>query len=53
MAINAAYTKTVLDGLLKDTYGDKLEQLRPDFGILSEKIPFRSANKVGKDFVQA
>lgn len=53
MAINAAYTKAALDGLLKDTYGDKLDNLRPDFGILSEKIPFRSAKKVGRDFVQA
>ena len=38
---------------MKDVYGDKLEDLRPDFGVLVKEIPFRSAKKTGRDYVEA
>jgi hypothetical protein len=38
---------------LKDVYGDKLEDLRPDFGVLVKEIPFRNAKKTGRDYVEA
>ena len=46
-------TKAALDGLYKDVYGDKLDTLIPDFGILTKKVSFRSAKKTGRDYVQA
>ncbi len=53
MAVNAANTKATLDGLLKDVYGDKLDNLRPDFGVLVGKIGFREAKKTGRDYVES
>jgi len=53
MAINAANTKASLDGLLKDVYGDSLDNLRPDFGVLVGKIKFREAKKTGRDYVES
>lgn len=53
MAVNAANTKATLDGLMKDVYGDKLDNLRPDFGVLIGKIGFREAKKTGRDYVEA
>lgn len=52
MAVNAANTKAGLDALYKDVYGDKLTDLRPDFGILMDKIKFREGKKTGRDFVE-
>lgn len=49
----SAHTKSTLDGLFKDVYGDKLDSLIPDFGILTKRIGFSSAKKTGRDFVQA
>lgn len=46
-------TKTALDGLYKDIYGDKFETLVPDFGVLTKKIKFAKAKKLGRDYVQA
>lgn len=47
-------TKLTLDGLLKDVYSDEgLQSLTPDFAILYNRIPFKTAQKVGRDFVQA
>jgi hypothetical protein len=34
-------------------YGDKLDSLIPDFGILTKKISFSTAKKTGRDFVAA
>jgi hypothetical protein len=53
MAINTANTKATLDALLKDVYGDALENLRPDFGVLVGKIPFRAAKTTGRDWVES
>lgn len=53
MAVNAANTKASLNDLLKDVYGDKLDNLRPDFGVLTNKIAFREAKKTGRDYVEA
>ncbi len=53
MSVNAAYTKSGLDGLFKDVYGDSLENLRPDFSILTQKIGFKEAKKTGRDYVEA
>src|SRR5215217_5199865 len=53
MAVNAANTKATLDGLLKDVYSDKLDNLRPDFGVLVGKIGFREAKKTGRDYVES
>ncbi len=53
MAVNAANTKLSLDGLMKDVYGDKLDNLRPDFGVLVGKIGFRNAKKTGRDYVES
>ncbi len=39
-----------LDGFFKTRYADKLEKLQPSFNILSRKIPFNSATRLGKDF---
>lgn len=50
---SGAQTKTSLDALHKDVYGDKLESLVPDFGIITKKVPFSTAKKLGKDFVIA
>ncbi len=47
-----SHTKSQLDGLFKDVYADKLVNLVPDFGILTAKIPFRNAKKIGRDFVE-
>lgn len=41
-----------LEGLFKDVYGDKLEELIPASGKLTRMIPFREAEKLGKAFVQ-
>jgi hypothetical protein len=49
----AAHEKSTLDGLYKDVYGDSLESLVPDFGILTKKISFSTAKKTGRDFVVA
>lgn len=53
MAINTANTKATLDGLMKDVYGDSLDNLRPDFGVLTSKIPFRAAKTTGRDWVES
>jgi hypothetical protein len=51
---NAGQTKAVLDGLMKDVYGEnKLESMVPDFGILYKKIKFSEAKKIGRDFAKA
>ena len=51
---NAGQTKLLLDGLMKDVYGDsKLESMVPDFGILHKRISFSQAKKIGRDFVKA
>ncbi len=47
------HTKANLEGLFKDSYGDNLESLVPDFTRLLKMIPFREAKKTGKDYVQA
>lgn len=44
-------TKSSLDFLMKDVYGDTLDDLRPDFTRLLKEIPFREAKKTGRDFV--
>lgn len=53
MAVNTANTKATLDGLLKDVYGDALDNLRPDFGVLVSKIPYRAAKTTGRDWVES
>ncbi len=53
MAINTSYSKSSLDALLKDVYGDKLDNLRPDFGILTGRIKFREGKKIGRDWVES
>jgi hypothetical protein len=50
---SGAQTKSALDGLFKDVYGDKLESLIPDFALLQKKIGFSEAKKTGRDFVKA
>lgn len=51
---NAGQTKTLLDGLMKDVYGEnKLESLVPDFGILYKRIKFAEAKKIGRYFVKS
>ncbi len=51
---NAGQTKALLDGLMKDVYGEqKLESMVPDFGILYKKIKFSEAKKIGRDYVKA
>ena len=50
--VNVANTKASLDALYKDVYGDKLNNLRPDFGILMDQIKFRTSKKTGRDFVE-
>ena len=52
MAVNTANTKAGLDALYKDVYGEKLQDLRPDFGILMDKFKFRESKKTGRDFVE-
>ena len=47
-----ANTKSTLDALYKDVYGDSLDNLLPDFSKLLKSIPFREAKKLGKEFVQ-
>lgn len=34
-------------------YGDKLQNLRPDFGVLTNKIQFREGKKLGRDWVES
>lgn len=53
MAVNTADTKSSLDALYKDIYGDKLENLVPDFAVIQQKINFDKAKKNGRQFVQA
>jgi hypothetical protein len=50
--MTTANTKASLDALYKDVYGDKLQNLKPDFGILMKDIKFREAKKTGRDFVE-
>jgi len=42
--------KSQLDGLYKEVYGDKIEDLIPDVGRLVKKISFREAEKLGEAF---
>jgi len=49
----AEHTKSTLDGLYKDVYGDSLDSLVPDFSKLLKMVPFKEAKKTGRDFVQA
>ncbi len=51
--MSTGHEKSTLDGLFKDVYGDKLDSLVPDFGILTKKISFSTAKKTGRDFVAA
>jgi len=53
MAVSNADTKSSLDALYKDIYGDKLEKLVPDFAVIQQKISFDKAKKNGRQFVQA
>lgn len=48
-----SHTKALLDGLYKETYGETLESLIPDFGILQKRIPFKTSKRVGDAYVQA
>lgn len=43
-------TTTSLDGLFKTVYGDSVINLLPDFAILSRKVPFKPAEKIGQRF---
>lgn len=43
-------TTTSLDGLFKTVYGDSVLNLLPDFAILSRKVPFKPAEKIGQRF---
>lgn len=45
-------TKASLDALYKEVYAGKLNNLRPDFGILTEKIKFKEAKKTGRKYNQ-
>ena len=49
---NTANTKAGLDALYKDVYGEKLQNLKPDFGVLMKDIKFRESKKTGRDFVE-
>jgi hypothetical protein len=42
--------KSVLEGLFKEVYGDKLVDLIPEIGMLVKEIPFRSAEQLGNAF---
>jgi hypothetical protein len=47
-----ANTKASIDALLKEVYSDEgLQALVPSFGILYGRIPFKSAKKLGREFV--
>jgi hypothetical protein len=47
-----ANTKSTLDALYKEVYGDSLDSLLPDFSKLLKSIPFREAKKLGREYVQ-
>lgn len=49
----AEHTKSTLDGLFRDVYGDSLDSLVPDFSKLLKMVPFKESKKTGRDFVQA
>lgn len=48
-----SHTKSTLDGLYKEVYGESLETLVPDFSILQKKIPFKTKKKTGDKYVEA
>jgi hypothetical protein len=43
-------TTTTLDGMFKRRFGDKLEDLVPDFADFAQVIPFAKRPKLGDDF---
>lgn len=52
MATTDATVKAQLEGLFKEVYSDKLENLIPDVGVLTKSVPFREAEKLGEAFNQ-
>ena len=42
--------KSVLEGLFKEVYGDKLYNLIPDIGMLIKEVPFRESEQLGNAF---
>lgn len=42
--------KSVLEGLYKEVYGDKLHNLIPDIGMLIKEVPFRETEQLGNAF---
>lgn len=52
MATQDVTTKAQLEGLFKQVYADRLENLIPDVGILVKSLPFRESEKLGDAFNQ-
>lgn len=48
--MSAVNTISTLDGLFKVVYADSINNLLPDFAILSRKIPFRMSEKLGEEY---